>query len=222
MNAEELIDEVIGIVDDPDHRDREAVLARLNEAQKAVAARLMLPDLNDGTDTVDTVTDDYKVALPATYHQNLYLAFLGNVQIDDIYNDMQSMALVRGGMTTDAGDIEAVCVHGANLLYQKVPTTVTTITLHYYRNPVPMTDKATSSPDGAAGNDDYEWALVRHAAAKIFNKIEDGLEEGGKPNTKAQMAFYEDLLAKLDIFAESVGKSFPKRPSSGIGWLGVK
>lgn len=220
MNAEELIAEVIAIVDDPDYQDTEKMLKRLNEAQQAIATKVLLPDLLDGTDDVDTVVDTFQAALPATYHRTLYLAFVGEDQVD-VYNDMQSMNLVRGGISLDAGDVEAVCVHSGLLLYQPVPAAVTAITLYYYRKPVDMVERADSFPDGAAGNDDFEWALIHHAASKVFSKIEDGLE-GQKANTAAQKSLYEDRVALLDDFAVNVGKSFPKRPASGIGWLGVK
>ena len=221
MNVVELVEEVLAIIDDPDYTDTEKITKRLNEAQRAVADAIMLPDLNNGIGTVDTAVDAYEVAMPADYQQNLYLAYDPDGEDLDVYKDMASMELVRK-VRMDTGDLEAVCVHGSVLIYQPVPTAITTISLRYYRLPTDMVaDDETSYPDGARGNDDFEWALVHHAAWKIFNKIEDGLE-GQKVNTAAQLEQFGQRMTALDSFAERVGKSFPTRPASvNLGWLGA-
>lgn len=220
MNVTELVQEVLDILQDPDYTDTEMVTTRLNEAQRAIADAVMLPDLSNGSDTVNTVTDAYEVALPADYQQNLYLAYDADGEYLDIYKDMASVELVRQ-ISMDNGDLEAVCAHGSVLIYQPVPAVATTIAIRYYRLPTAMVaDDETSFPDGARGNDDFEWALIHHAAWKIFNKIEDGLE-GQKVNTAAQYQFYQERMAALDKFATKVGKSFPTRPASpNLGWLG--
>lgn len=222
MNAEELITEVIDIVLDGEngvYSDRTYILSFLNQAQRDIAAKLYLPDLNDGFGLVDTVVDEYRVSLPSTYHRGLYLAQLDGVPLD-IYEDIKSMSLSTEGITTEVGDVSGVAINNSFLVYQNVPEIITSLELFFYRKPVDMRDLTTSFPDGAVNNDDYDEALINLCCRKIYSRIEDGME-GQKLNTINHNDLFRQAMGSLDIYARRVGGSFPKRPALNIPWPGV-
>jgi len=220
MNAEELIEEVIDVVDDDDYADSEVILKYLNQAQQNIADNLYLPDLEDGYDSIDTIVDGYTVPVPPTYHKGLYLARCGDIDLD-IHSDIRSMVMIHGSLNVELGDLDCILADKRTVTYQNVPSTVTAIDLFFYRRPLPMTESTTSLPDGVEGNDDFEWALVHKAAALIFNRIEDGME-GPKVNTDKHTSLFGEKMLMLDVYSEGIGKTFPSRPSSNLDWLGVK
>ncbi len=217
MNALELIAEVVDIVDDEGYGDT-TVLKYLNQSQRAIADKVLLPDLKNGFDTIEALPSVKFVDLPSDYHRGLYLAFVDGAEID-IHADIKSLSMVNGGLTVESGDIACVAKHGGTLLYQKIPTTPTEIELYYYQKPVDMTDSDASYPDGANGNDDFDWALISFSAHKIFDIMEDGIE-GPKVNASSHHSNYVERLKGVDDYATLIGKSVPTRPKSGLSWLG--
>lgn len=209
MNAQEIVQEIKDIVVEPAYDN--SILTYANRAQRFLADNLMLPDLKAGTDDVETATDSNMVALPDDYHKGLYLAFVDGEYVD-IHKDMASLVILNGKITEEAGSISDVLVHGSNLMYQSVPATATTVTLHYYRQPVAMTDSSSSYPDGLAGYECFDWAIIHYVVEKIFDKIEDGVEEK-KINTMYHRAKLKERMEEIDSFAESNGKLYPMRPS---------
>jgi len=220
MNAEELIEEVIDVVDDDDYMDSEVILKYLNQAQRNIADNLYLPDLEDGFDTIDTLVDGHTVPLPETYHKGLYLARAADVDFD-IYHDIKSMVMNRGSFNIEHGDLECVCARRTDIIYQNVPEVITVVNLFFYRLPVAMTESTSSFPDGVSGNDDFDWALIHKAAALIFNRIEDGFE-GAKINTDKHTGLFGEKIGLLDMYAEGIMKTFPTRPAANLQWLGSK
>jgi len=224
MNSNELIAKVIGIVNDPDYDTPADILKFINGSNKRIADLLLLPDLKDGFDTVDTTVGEMTAILPETYHKNLFMARVAGKDVD-IFKDTVSLSRVRGGLSLDTGDIAAVATKKGSLIYQKVPTAITEIELYFYRLPVPMVipgeGEDESLPDGAYGNDDFDWAIIHDTCAKIFNEIEDGME-GAKVNTEKHEAKFLEKIELLDDYAEQQGKEFPNRPSTNLSWLGVK
>lgn len=220
MNAERMIEILQGIIDDPDYEDSEILLEYLNSSQRRLADDLFLPDLEDGMDTVTTLVDAWEEQLPATYHKGLYMAQVNGEEVN-VHIDIKSMALVNSGITMDEGDVEDVCARSSGtLLYQGIPAVAVDITLFYYRLPVDMTESTSSFPDGARGNQNFEWAIIEDAAAKIFNEIEDGME-GAKVNTTKYEGKYAERMALLDMYSVGKGPANPTRPDSKLGWLGA-
>lgn len=219
MNANELINQVIEIIDNPDYDVGADILKYTNRSQRRIADILLLPDLRDGSATVSTAVGAMEVSLPATFHKNLFQARFAGADIA-IYKDVVSMSMARGGLSLDVGDVEAVALKKGKLVYQMVPAAITAIEIYFYRLPVAMTAADTSYPDGAYGNDDFDWAIIHDSCAKIFNRIEEGME-GAKVNTDKHETLFAERMAALDEYAEMQGKIYPNRPSSNIGWLGV-
>jgi len=220
MNAEELCQEVIDIVDDPSYEDPADILKRINRSQRRIADLLLLPDLKDGFDTVTTGAG-IEVNLPDTFHKNLFHARVAGKDIE-IFKDVVSMSMAREGLSTDSGDVAAVAIKKGILIYQKIPAAATDIELYFYRLPVDMVFlPEVTNPDGAYGNDDFDWAIIHDACVKIFNRIEDRME-GPKANTIAHDEMLKEKIAILDVYCKEHGEVYPKRPSSNLGWLGAR
>lgn len=220
MNANELIAVVIGAVHNPDFNVPADILKYINGSQRRIADILLLPDLRDGSASVSTVVNAMEANLPATFHKNLFHARVAGTDID-VFKDVLSMSMVRGGLSLDTGTVEAIALKKGKLVYQPVPTAITAIETYYYRLPIPMTISDISFPDGSYGNDDFDWAIIHDTCAKIFNEIESDLDVV-KINTNKHEALFKEKIALLDEYCESHGKVFPMRPSTNIGWMGVK
>jgi len=230
MNADELVAEVIDIVDNPSYATPADILKRINRSQRRIADLLFLPDLKDGFDTVITEVGEMEVELPEDFHKNLFMANLDNGTALDIFKDVVTMRMSRSGvLDLDTGDVAAVATKKGFLVYQQVPSAATNIQLSYYRLPIDMVISDSeaeppveaSNPDGAYGNDDFDWAIIHDTCAKIFNRIENGME-GSKVNTKKQEELLQEKLVLLDAYCDEQGKVFPLRPSTNLGWLGSK
>ncbi|RLB91957.1 MAG: hypothetical protein DRH10_00575 [Deltaproteobacteria bacterium] len=220
MNGESIVTEIIGIIANPSYKKRDVILEYANQSLTALANILMLPDLKSGYDKVTTVLTDKQVGLPDTYNKGLYLAMVDGKPIN-IHADIKSMSITLCGVSDDEGDVKDVTVHGANLIYQAIPTTATDIDLYFYRNPLPMTDKRSSLPDGLTNNDDFDWAIIHLACRKIFDRIEDG-REGPKTNTLKHEDYYNQRVLALDDYALTEGKAHSTRPSLSIPWPGAR
>ena len=231
MNANELISQVIGIVHAPDYDNPADILKLINGSNRRIADLVLLPDLMDGFDTVDTATGEMEADLPPTYHRNLFMARVAGKDID-IFQDVVSMSMIRGGLSLDAGDVAAVAVKKGALVYQKVPAASVEIELRFYRLPIPMVivdeeaegydpEQDQSLPDGAYGNDDFDWAIIHDTCAKIFNIIESDINVV-KVNTISHTALLKEKIDLLRDFAEAHGVQRPKRPSTNLSWLGVR
>lgn len=217
MNAVEIIDEIIGIVQNPDYEDTELILWYANQAMRFFADNLLLPDLKAGTSREITVADGISIPLPTTYHKNLYLAYAGGVALD-IFEDFTTYIRESSGASVITGDIIRVCAKDV-LYYSQTPSLPTDIDLFFYRLPVAMEERMTSFPDGASGNDDFDWGIIHHACAKIFNKIEDGME-AEKINTRKHEEKTAEKLGLLAQYCAVKGVEYPYRPTVSRGWLG--
>ena len=219
MNADELCQEVIDIVDDPGYEDPAEILKRVNRSQRRIADLLFLPDLKDGFASVNTTVGQMEVHLPDTYHKGLYMARSGGVALD-IFMDVGSMSMVRGGVSLDVGTLAAVALKKASLIYQKVPAAQTAIELYFYRLPVDMAEGESFFPDGAQGNEDFEWAIIHDTCEKIFSRIEDGME-GAKVNTSYHRDMFAEKISIVEDFCKQQGIAYPIRPSTNLNWLGI-
>lgn len=220
FNANELIEEAVNIIDDDRYEDTELVLKYFNQAQRALAHMLLLPDLKNGTDQVTTVLSQYTAAMPIDFHKNIYMAFADGKSLNT-HKDLASFKLANGGLSVTAGDLTGVTDFGSSLVYQDVPVIATTIDLSYYRKPVDMAEEDISFPDGLVGDDNFDWALIHMVCAKAFDRIEDGFE-GAKVNTASHKEQTQERIMLLKDFCIQDGEIYPYRPDAGIGWMGVR
>lgn len=212
MNAEELIDDVVDII--IDGFDRDWILRRLNLGMTAIAGRVLLPGLADGSATVTTLVDDHQVALPADYHRHIYLATVAGTKVVVTAN----VGLLRDfGFVLDntVGPVLAVSTNAGKLVYQQVPSVATDIPLRYYRKPLLMTDSPTSFPDGLVGceeiSEQIDKALVGYVCSEVFSRKEQGLE-GSTPDTNRYKNQFESAIAEI---GKGVNKARP-RPAPTI------
>lgn len=220
MNAAEIITEVIDTVDDYAYSSRSLILKYVNSSQLLIASRLMLPDLNNGLDTVQTVIDGHTVPVPEDYHKGLYMASVGGVGLD-IHKTPTDQMLSRGPLDDEEGDVTDVSVAAKTVHYQNVPGVSVDIMLGYYRLPVEMDDSETTYPDGAIGFEEFSWAIIHHSCHVLFNKVEDGMQ-GAKVNTQAHKALFDEKMFLLEAYAFGQGHLVPMRPAQKRRFLGEK
>lgn len=218
MNAEQLVLEVVDIIQEPSY-STDDVLLLLNQAQINIANKIRLPDLSNGFNQVSTVLDTNRTPLPDDFCRGLYMAQVDGEHVN-ISHELGTFALVTEKVSLEVGDITDITTLSTELIYQKVPLTITTIDLWYYRNPVPMQESTLSFPDGIKNNDDYDWALIHSACNRVFDRIEDE-SEGPKKNTLSHKSDYGERLNAVDVFATQKGKIYPMRPSILTPWPGV-
>ena len=153
-----------------------------------------LPDLFT-IGTVYTATDAAYVTLPATYQRGLQFVANENGHEVDISNSFIDFAQTYP-LLDRAGVISEVAEKGGNLYYQGIPASSETLTLHFYRFPVDMSDD-DDTPDGIPTHLQIPL-LVNYAAWKMFELIEDGVEGPGV-NTQRYMGLFMNALRTLEL-----------------------
>lgn len=202
-----IIDKISDIVDDPDWGDEE-ILEEINRGIMQIAAGgdrgygvtklAPLPELISIA-TVDTDADA-SVAMPATYHRNLFLV-ANSSGVEVKLNSSFHKLLRRYPGLSQSGNVDECAVKGKTLYYQPIPASAETLTLHFYRLPVLATYSQieTATPDGIP--DHLHVSLLSNfALMEIFKTIEDGMEEAGQPNTSLYTRRYKDSLQELYDF----------------------
>jgi len=123
MNAERLVEKVLNTVNYPKLGEDEA-LAYLNDGQKIIASRVLLPGLSNGAATMHTAIDAYSIDLPADYHRNLYLAQIERRDLP-IMLDMRSLSSSTGPIAVNntPPELLAVAAQAGKFIYQNVPET---------------------------------------------------------------------------------------------------
>ena len=160
----------------------------INECLVLAAALVDLPDLKR-LDTVNTsITVPYKTLTGLTGGfsgrlKRVNRSGSGPITIfPNLEVLMDEYVTASYPALTEAGSVEAVALEGRILWYQYVPASAQTLTILYYRNPTSLSgDSAVPSelPDNT-----HRGLLVNGACKLAFDKIEDGLEESEKVNTR--------------------------------------
>jgi hypothetical protein len=146
-------------------------------------------------DTVDTATDAAYVSMPATYQRDLQFVIDGNGTEIQIANSF--IAFTESNPLLDrSGSIYEVAEKGGNLYYQGIPTSSETLTLHFYRLPIDMSEDS-DVPDGIPLHLQIPL-LVNYTAWKLFELIEDGIE-GENVNTMKYFTLFSNALRTLEL-----------------------
>lgn len=174
----------------------QGVLEIAGGLQSTLGDHIMAPLPNLYTiGAVDTVTDAAYVAMPATFQRDLqFAANASNVEID-IANSMIGFSQDYPLMSR-SGRINEVIEQGGSLYYQGIPTSVETITLHFYRLPVDMSANE-DTPDGLPTHLQIPL-LVNYTCWEIFKLIEDGVEGQGI-NTTRYEGLFQKALRTLEL-----------------------
>ena len=181
---------------------------RINDAVSAIAGGIRLPNgemsppLPDlySSGTVNTSITLPYVALPATYQRGLFM--VSDSSGNQIYgpNGYYSFNLFLRSASdkklAQAGAISSACVRGSKIYYQGIPSAAETLTLHFYRLPVDMTDN-TDKVDGIPLH--LQKRLIQHYVAKeIYG---EGIEENynGQATQYHTAKFFEAMNELIDF-----------------------
>lgn len=196
MTLEEIRDEVKIIALEPSYGD-ETYDSLINEAQREVAARVIIPDLKR-IDVVLTV-----VSSPVTCYTTLssitsgFSGVLRRVRLTSsgdevgIVNNLENLYDLYPEWN-EAGDVENVALEGRSLWYQLVPATVQSLTVMYTANPDDLEDD-TDEPIFPAFL--QRKLLVSGAARLIWDLIETDIEKP-KVQTMFHTQQFEDGIVK--------------------------
>lgn len=183
MNRLEIRTEVENIIQDSSY-DTEALNSYISQCILYAGAQVDLPELKR-LNTVDTVLSQAYVALTS-----LSGGFSGKLRRvknadGDPIGIFANLELLMDEYPTmvEVGDVESVALEGNTLWYQKIPETVETLTVLYYRNPTLLTADGDSPSDFAPHL--HRPLFVHGTAWIIYDQIEDDVEEK-KVNTDSQ------------------------------------
>jgi hypothetical protein len=182
MNLEAIRNEVENLVDDQSY-DADTIDRYINDTLAFAAGLVSLPTLKM-IGVVDTVVGQaYMSAVPA---DSTFSGVLRRVKKADgkeprIYPDLERF--LDDYTMDNEGQVEAVCLEGSVLWYQKIPSTPETLTILYFKNPSPLSQD-NDEPSDFPGHT-HRKLFVHGTAFTIFDQIEDGVE-GDKVNTQSQ------------------------------------
>lgn len=200
------------------------ITTRINDAVKYIAGGVHIPKgygYDDvfspplpnlfSTDTVDTATDAAYVSLPDTFQRSLEMVADENgYQIfPPRGGDYESFGLFMRQITekdlSETGDVVIACANGNNLFYQAIPSSAETLTLHFYRLPVDMSDD-TDTVDGIP--DRFAKDLIAHRVlADIYGgDLEDGDNSMQKGFKYHESKFYQKMVELIMFIGISNAK----------------
>jgi len=188
------------------------IAERINDAVDSIAAGIRmpngqisppLPDLFTQS-TVTTSTTLPYVSLPVNYQRkvmNIYDSSGSRIAPPsggDYYAFALFLKRVNNFNLTEAGSVYRVCVKGAKLYYQGIPTAATTLGLHYYKKPTTMV-AGTDEPDGIPTH--LELPLIKHRVLMdIYGEmLEAGVTEPAVGMKYHEKKFYEALQNMVDF-----------------------
>jgi hypothetical protein len=212
MLATDIIDRVARIIQDDSYTSTD-ILDLINEGRLFIAGEVEpgLPGLR-ASDTVTTTDEASAVDLPDDYHKGLF--WVGSTaqacRIGTKASDYHNLLTFLNKYTdlTTVGLIEAVCVDGAELLYQGMADD--TLTLKYFRKPVDIAlADIADAEDGLPAELPTHLQrklLVSYCCKEIYVELEDGIE-GRTPNVDRYTKMFDEAMAELRVFAH---KSHPR------------
>lgn len=190
-----LADEVMAAVQDASFTYPE-ILELFNDCLLAAAGKFLIPDLESWVD-LDTDPNRDHVRLPADYHRNLRYAHSTTHNREVKIYGSRSQLYRWFAMLDQTGRVLGIAPTGRNLYYQRIPSSVETFRINYYRLPAPLQARM-DKPDC------LPWHLAKpllksYALKELYDLIEDG-QEGKKTNTQRWEKKYNTAMADLDEF----------------------
>lgn len=194
--AEKINNEVKKIVQDASF-DVLDTISYINKALKEISGLILLPKLLEVETTVVTVVDTAYASLPDNFQRNLHYCYSNTTNRKiRIYNDVR--LLYRQFSRLDlGGQVVGVAVKGRSLYYQRIPASVETLRIHYYKYPTVITDE-TDQPD-CLPEFLVRPLLVNYVAKEIFSLIYEGDIDGQKI-TAMYEGKYVEAMAELNRY----------------------
>ena len=167
----------------------------INQGVLWVAGAFKLTTL-DASDVVTCTADAGSVALPANYMHGLYWVDDGIARIGDpvYYHDFARFQRYHPDLTL-TGRLRDVAVKGRMLYYADRDDKE--LTIRFFETPQPLVN-GSDVPDFLPEHL-QEPILVNYAASRIFNLIEDGIEDA-KTNTKIYNSLLGGAVSDLGMF----------------------
>lgn len=202
MNINALVDEIKKKIQDSSYTDTE-IIARINEAVLAIATGVLLPDRREkspplpdlyATADITTTLASGVTDLPSTFNRDVIQ--VQNSNNDKIPINSSPRQFLNLNYNEDAGAVDKCSVLGSRLLYSGIPSTVETLTIHFYEKPGVLaldSDEPTEIPLHLHRN-----LIVGYVCKDIFDEIEDGIEDP-KTNTRHYEAVFQSGLLGLEI-----------------------
>ena len=203
MKNREIIELIAGIIRDPSYSS-ERLLAKVNKGVGRIAAMVDLPELKSFA-TVATSTSEAYVALPSTAGNAFHIGkkkalFFVASQTQDMERYIEESwikFLSKYPRLNEPGEVMDVCVRGASLYYQGIPSIADSLDLHFYRKPAPMV-AITTEPDSIPEHL-HEDLLVNFGCWDCYKEIEDD-ETGKTPNTDKYGNLFGGAIAELKVY----------------------
>ncbi len=195
MDVETLTAKVVEAVQDESFSE-EFILGAMNKCLGELASVYTLPDLIT-SETVTCPGGGISVPMPTTYLKNLHFAANITKSCRVSILDALTTFLDRFPFQDEEPPVDTVCVQGATLYFQGVPTEAETLRLYFVRKPVLM-EEDEDEPDGLPGFL-HEDLLVNYACAECFNLIEEGID-GAKIQFNKYISLYQQAQIKLEQF----------------------
>ena len=180
MTTPELIQRVIAVVNGKEFDEDSEILPLLNEGLFFVARNFNLPSLISNTAVLFTGGSG-TASLPTDFHHSPYHA--ENTTYTrrlNVHTSSHSLYRLFNNYDTQ-GAITDVAVDGVTLVARPVPSDNQTVFVAYYKQPTPLTNDDTSSPDCLPIHL-HDSLLVNYAAKELYKRIEDGVD-GAMVNT---------------------------------------
>lgn len=182
MNLEQIRREVENLVDDPSY-DSETIDQYINQALEYVAANVLLPTLRR-IGVVSTVVNqaysDIRSIGSDSFSGILKRVIRSDGKFPQVYANLE-LFLDDYPTLDQEGDVEAVCLDGFTLWYQKIPAESSNLTVLCYINPSPLVDDKDTPPLDVPSHL-HRKLFVNGASYMIYDQIEDGID-GEKINT---------------------------------------
>ena len=184
----ELRAEVDRIIDD-DSYGTSQLTDYLNQSVKDIAGGVPIVWPNGNTtvlepleelydiDTVTATSSAYRVALPSDYQREVvFVAHEDGYELTR-YTNMGDFRRSYP-LLDQSGSVVAVCVKGGYLYYQGKPSSDTTLTVHFFREPTAMSDN-DDTPDGIPTRF-HRTLIVYDTCLRIFRELyeEDVSKQG--------------------------------------------
>lgn len=195
----------------------ETIDSFINEGLQRVAALVLLPSLVSSGQVTTSITAQ-QVAIPTSWNfdRNLFLCTdADGVNIPVLSSTaLMQRKLETFGVYLETGDLEACAIDSAYFLYYPVPITAKTLSCMFYQNVTTLTsdsDAPSCLPEFL-----HYRLLESFAAAELYDRIEDGMEDT-KINARHYMKKFNEALAELQSYLRT-GQSRPV-PYRVSGWI---
>jgi hypothetical protein len=215
-----LVTSIQDILQDTAYTDQ-VIIDRINEELQKIAAGVRmpngdispcLPDLH-AYGTVNTSTSLPYVALPANYQRNVIAVYDSSMyQIEaprggNYYAFSKFLSQIANMGLAETGEIYRVACKGTKIYYQGIPSSSTTLGVHYYRKPLTLALDG-DIPEGIP--DHLQGPLLKHkVCAEIMGeRIEDGQDNSGVGVKYHNGKFYQTLTDLVDFVGVDVSPQY--------------